>query len=191
MYAVKTKDNQITRFPLTTDSVAQTRYRYHSNAPYLKSQDNDSPVTHAMYLLHPVRIAAQMSDRVYNSSYILSIVVESVKECAWQTVYCGLDVCNRYAAAQHLLAQPYPIFDVVITAPSHSRQCFKKSSTTSSQMLQNRARTGQCACIVFAGIRLIKTFSYLIALFGEILSTQMYQTPTVLVHYFGAETREL
>ncbi|KAI8439194.1 hypothetical protein MSG28_013040 [Choristoneura fumiferana] len=49
-------------------------------------------------------------------------VVESVKECAWQTVYCGLDVCNRYAAAQHLLAQPYPIFDVVIAAPSHSRQ---------------------------------------------------------------------
>ncbi|KAI8439196.1 hypothetical protein MSG28_013042 [Choristoneura fumiferana] len=69
----KTKDNQITRFPLTIDSVAQTRYRYHSNAPYLKSQDNDSPVTHAMYLLHPVRIAAQMSDRVYNSSYILSM----------------------------------------------------------------------------------------------------------------------
>lgn len=52
-----------------------------------------------------------------------SQTVECVKECAWQTLYCGLSACEKLAVASHLLAQPYPPMDVVVAAPNFSRGC--------------------------------------------------------------------
>lgn len=51
-----------------------------------------------------------------------SQTAECVRECAWQTFYCGLSVCEKLAAAQGLLSVPYPRLDVVIAAPSYAAQ---------------------------------------------------------------------
>ncbi|XP_046969429.1 atypical protein kinase C isoform X4 [Vanessa atalanta] len=47
-----------------------------------------------------------------------------LRDCAWQSMYCGLSLCERFAVAQHLLSQPYPIFDVVIGAPTYNQRLF-------------------------------------------------------------------
>ncbi|PZC77508.1 hypothetical protein B5X24_HaOG203221 [Helicoverpa armigera] len=52
---------------------------------------------------------------------------EGMRECAWQAFYCGLSVCEKFAAAQSVLAQPYPHLDVVIAAPSFASQRLKKA----------------------------------------------------------------
>ncbi|XP_050549829.1 atypical protein kinase C isoform X4 [Spodoptera frugiperda] len=53
-----------------------------------------------------------------------SQTAECMRECAWQTFYCGLNVCEKFAAAQSLLSHPYPQLDVVIAAPSFAAQLF-------------------------------------------------------------------
>ncbi|KAF9788801.1 hypothetical protein SFRURICE_018377 [Spodoptera frugiperda] len=53
-----------------------------------------------------------------------SQTAECMRECAWQTFYCGLNVCEKFAAAQSLLSHPYPQLDVVIAAPSFAAQHF-------------------------------------------------------------------
>lgn len=56
-----------------------------------------------------------------------SQTVECVQTCAWNTLYCGLDACEKFAAAHHLLAQPYPNLDVVLAAPTYARRCTYKN----------------------------------------------------------------
>ncbi|CAH2043272.1 unnamed protein product, partial [Iphiclides podalirius] len=55
------------------------------------------------------------------SSLSWSRTAECLKECAWQSLYCGLEACQKLTAAHHLLSQPYPSIDVVIAAPTIAR----------------------------------------------------------------------
>lgn len=52
-----------------------------------------------------------------------SQTVESLQKCAWTTVHCGLDACEKFAGAHHFLAQPYPNLDVVLAAPTYAERC--------------------------------------------------------------------
>ncbi|KAG6447693.1 atypical protein kinase C isoform X3 [Manduca sexta] len=49
--------------------------------------------------------------------------VECVRECAWQTFYCGLNTCEVLAVA-HPLMQPFPNFDAVVAAPTYACRLF-------------------------------------------------------------------
>lgn len=51
-----------------------------------------------------------------------SQTVECIQHCAWSTLYCSLDACEKLAVAHHFLAQPYPNLDVILAAPSYANR---------------------------------------------------------------------
>lgn len=56
-----------------------------------------------------------------------SQTVECLQKCAWNTLYCGLDACQKLSAVHHFLAQPYPNLDVVLAAPTYAERCTYKT----------------------------------------------------------------
>ncbi|KPJ02324.1 Protein kinase C-like 3 [Papilio xuthus] len=53
-----------------------------------------------------------------------SQTAECMRECFWQTLYCGLNASQKLTIAHHLLSQPYPSLDVVVAAPTIARHLF-------------------------------------------------------------------
>lgn len=49
--------------------------------------------------------------------------VESARECALQTLHCGLNVCEKLAAANPLMTPAYPPVEVIVAGPAFVRAC--------------------------------------------------------------------